>query len=173
MKGIVRKLDELGRIVIPKEMRRILNIAVGSSIEMVIDENNEVVLKKFSEVENILPFAQKLADVVNDCLFLPALVCDEEKVVACSGVNKKDFLNKKLKFEKKDFAKNHLENKFVESNCLIHNSQKNFEKSLVFAITSDGFVCGFLVVLSQKEIDDENKKMLKLLCTFLSGIVSF
>lgn len=173
MKGIVRKLDELGRIVIPKEMRRILNIAVGSSIEMVIDENNEVVLKKFSEVENILPFAQKLADAVNGALFLPALVCDEEKVVACSGVNKKDFLNKKLLLKKGEIAKKNLEGKHCQAESLIHNTQKKFENSAVFAILADGFECGCLIVLSEKKLSDEDFRLLKLLCAFVSGIVSF
>lgn len=94
--GMVRKVDELGRVVIPKEMRRILNIKTGSSIEMVINDENEVVLKKFSEMNNISNYAEVVADILFDEFNVPCLVCDEDKVVFCKGVSKKDFLNKEI-----------------------------------------------------------------------------
>ena len=94
--GMVRKVDELGRVVIPKEMRRILNIKTGSSIEMFINDNNQVVLKKFSEISNILLFAQNLADVIFDNLNLPCLISDDEKILVVKGLNKKEYLDKKI-----------------------------------------------------------------------------
>lgn len=94
--GMVRKVDELGRVVIPKEMRRILNIKTGSSIEMIINDENEVVLKKFSEMNNISNYAEVVADILFDEFNVPCLVCDEDNVVFCKGVSKKDFLNKEI-----------------------------------------------------------------------------
>lgn len=92
--GMVRKVDELGRVVIPKEMRRILNIKTGSSIEMIINDDNEVVLKKFSEMNNIVGYAQTVADILFQEFSIPCLVCDEEKVVCVRGVLKREFLHK-------------------------------------------------------------------------------
>ena len=66
--GMVRKIDELGRVVLPKEMRRVLNIKTGSSVEMVINENNKIVISKFSEIENVLSMANNLAQK-NEALF--------------------------------------------------------------------------------------------------------
>ena len=65
--GMVRKVDELGRVVIPKEMRRILNIKTGSSIEMFINDQNQVVLKKFSELENVNSFIETLVKTIYEC----------------------------------------------------------------------------------------------------------
>ena len=69
--AMVRKVDELGRVVIPKEMRRVLNIKSGSSVELDVNENNEIVLKKFSELSNAAIFAEKLANIVNSTYNIP------------------------------------------------------------------------------------------------------
>ena len=91
--GMVRKVDELGRVVIPKEMRRILNIKTGSSIEMFINDQNQVVLKKFSELENVNAFIDALIKTIYECFNFACFVCDDEKVLNVYGVSKKEFLS--------------------------------------------------------------------------------
>ena len=87
-RGLVRKVDELGRVVIPKEMRRVLGISTGSSIEMFIN-GEDITLKKFSEIANIMDFAVKTADVIYEKFCLPVLVCDDEKILVAKGTKKK------------------------------------------------------------------------------------
>ena len=99
--GIVRKVDELGRVVIPKEMRRTLGINTGSSIEMSVGEGGEVVLKKFSDISNIMPLIEKLAQTIFDEFGVPILVSDEERILAGCGT-KKDILLKEKKLCKKE-----------------------------------------------------------------------
>ena len=92
--GIVRKVDELGRIVIPKEIRKILDIKTGSSLEISIHEEKQLVLEKFSEIDNVFKNAGLFLDSFFSMFQIPILLCDENKVVYCVGVNKKEFLGK-------------------------------------------------------------------------------
>ena len=167
--GMVRKVDELGRVVIPKEMRRVLNIKTGSSVEMFINNDNQVVLKKFSEISNILLFAENLADVIFDSFKLPCLIADEEKVLLCKGVNKKEYINKVLNFEiqkNKDYF-------ILTKQNFLNESKNNFEYVYVFNILCDGFECGFIFLLSDKKLEEEKINKLVLLKKFLSNILQF
>ena len=144
--GMVRKVDELGRVVVPKEMRRVLGIKPGSSIEMSIDVNNNVVLKKFSEIENLNFFAQIVADTLYEMTNNSILVCDDEKVVVSKGISKKT-------------AENFHFEEFFEKNLTQKTDFLGFSELFFTEIKGDGSVCGYIVMLSQKTIRDESKKM--------------
>lgn len=150
--GMVRKIDELGRVVIPKEMRRVLNIKTGSSVEMVINDDKEVVLKKFYEIDNVLNFAHDLSDVIFDHLNLPNIICDEDKIVASKGIKEG-----KIYFEKLISS---LPNAFLATNFS--------DKSLyILPLKSDGYEVGRVGVFLQ-EIDKDKLPMVALLVTFAS-----
>ena len=169
--GMVRKVDELGRVVIPKEMRRVLNIKTGSSVEMFIGENNEVVLKKFSELSNVLMFAENLAETIYDNNNISCLVADDEKVLVCRGVPKKDFLDKKLNLE---YLDRNCDFFVLDKNEKILIGQDNlFENNYFFPIYCDGFKCGFIVLLTDNLLSEENLKNIVLLKNFLSKLLRF
>lgn len=140
--GMVRKVDELGRVVVPKEMRRVLGIKPGSSIEMSIDKDNNVVLKKFSEIENLQFFAQIVADSLFEITNKSIVVCDDEKVVVFKGISKK-------MIENASFS-DLLEGK---------NDIAGAYETYVAQIKSDGCVCGYIILLSSEKIGDDNKKL--------------
>jgi len=145
--GMVRKVDELGRVVIPKEMRRILNIKTGSSIEMIINDYSEVVLKKFSEMNNISNFAEVVADILFEEYGVPCLVCDEDKVIYCKGASKKDFLNKKI-------------------------LNKN-DEWFVCPVNFNGFLGGSIMLKNTDgKIDKDIEKTVYILSKFLGNILS-
>ncbi len=169
--GMVRKVDELGRVVIPKEMRRILNIKSGSSIEMSINDKNQVVLEKFFELSNVFNSAENLANIIFDELNLPCIICDDEKVIISKGVNKKEYLNKKIlsnikiKDNKCEMIK---DMPFLEEQSNISNF------TYIFTITSEGFENGFLIILKdESELDDNTKNNIILLTKFLSTLLTF
>lgn len=170
MSGMVRKVDELGRVVIPKEMRRILNIKPGSSIEMSINNNNQVVLEKFFELSNINSSAETLANLIFDELSLPCLICDDEKVIVCKGLNKKDFLDKKLlpNFTVKNKTCEVLKGgNFLQEQTISANTY-------FFTITSDGFDSGYVVVLDKdNKVTENTKNNIILLTKFLSSFLKF
>ena len=94
--GIVRRIDDLGRVVIPKEIRRTMRIREGDPLEIFTDNDGEVVFKKYSPVGEMSPFAAQYADVMARACGLTVLICDRDHVVAAAGSSKKDFLERRV-----------------------------------------------------------------------------
>jgi len=94
--GIVRRIDDLGRIVIPKEIRRTLRIREGDPLEIFVDREGEVILKKYSPINELGHFATEYAEALFDTLHYPVLVCDRDEIIALAGVSKTDYLNKNI-----------------------------------------------------------------------------
>jgi AbrB family transcriptional regulator (stage V sporulation protein T) len=94
--GIVRRIDDLGRVVIPKEIRRTLRIREGDPLEIFVDRDGEVILKKYSPISELGHFAQEYAESLFDSLKIPVLICDRDDVIAVAGESKKDYLNKMI-----------------------------------------------------------------------------
>ncbi|MDQ0216192.1 AbrB family transcriptional regulator (stage V sporulation protein T) [Oikeobacillus pervagus] len=94
--GIVRRIDDLGRVVIPKEIRRTLRIREGDPLEIFVDRDGEVILKKYSPISELSDFAKEYAEALFDSLGSPVLICDRDEVIAVAGVSKKEYLNKNI-----------------------------------------------------------------------------
>ncbi len=94
--GIVRRIDDLGRVVIPKEIRRTLRIREGDPLEIFVDRDGEVILKKYSPIGELGDFAKEYADSLNEAIGHIALIADRDAVIAVAGAPKKEFLNKAL-----------------------------------------------------------------------------
>ncbi|WP_053368680.1 stage V sporulation protein T [Bacillus sp. FJAT-27245] len=94
--GIVRRIDDLGRVVIPKEIRRTLRIREGDPLEIFVDRDGEVILKKYSPINELGDFAREYAEALYDSLGNPVLICDRDTYIAVAGGSKKDFLNKNI-----------------------------------------------------------------------------
>lgn len=93
--GMVRRVDELGRIVIPKEIRKTMRLLEGENIEIFV-RDDEIVLKKYSLVKKISDFAQDFTDAMYSFLKENVIVTDTDSVIAISGSLRKDYLNKYL-----------------------------------------------------------------------------
>ena len=94
--GIVRRIDDLGRVVIPKEIRRTLRIRDGDPLEIFVDRDGEVILKKYSPIGELGEFAQEYADALNESLGHIACIADRDVIIAVSGAPKKEFVNRPL-----------------------------------------------------------------------------
>ena len=94
--GIVRRIDELGRVVIPKEIRRTLRIREGDPLEIFTDHDGEVVLKKYSPIGEISAIAKDYTDSLYRTLGHVALICDRDAIVSASGVSKREYAEKAL-----------------------------------------------------------------------------
>ncbi|MEN6414849.1 MAG: stage V sporulation protein T [Veillonellales bacterium] len=94
--GIVRRIDDLGRVVIPKEIRRTLRIREGDPLEIYVDREGEVILKKYSPVGELGDFAKEYADSLYEAINQIILIADRDNVVAVAGAAKKEFLNKPI-----------------------------------------------------------------------------
>ncbi|MHB8172814.1 MAG: stage V sporulation protein T [Thermincolia bacterium] len=94
--GIVRRIDDLGRVVIPKEIRRTLRIREGDPLEIFVDREGEVILKKYSPIGELGEFAKEYADSLHEAIGHISCIADRDTIIAVSGAPKKEFLNKPI-----------------------------------------------------------------------------
>ncbi len=94
--GIVRRIDDLGRVVIPKEIRRTLRIREGDPLEIFVDRDGEVILKKYSPIGELGDFAKEYADSLHETAGHIALIADRDVIIAVAGAPKKEFMDKRV-----------------------------------------------------------------------------
>lgn len=94
--GIVRRIDDLGRVVIPKEIRRTLRIREGDPLEIFTDREGEIILKKYSPIGELGTFAKEYADSLGQVAGVMVCICDRDVVIAAAGGAKKDYLGKSI-----------------------------------------------------------------------------
>ena len=97
--GIVRRIDDLGRVVIPKEIRRTMRIREGDPLEIYTDRDGEVIFKKYSPVGEMLSEAQGYCETLYKSCGIVVAVCDRDAVIACAGGAKKQVLDQKVPAE--------------------------------------------------------------------------
>ena len=88
--GVVRRIDDLGRVVIPKEIRRTLRIKEGDPLEIFTDKEGEVILKKYSPIGELSEFAAEYAETLTKTTGHIAYITDKDTVIAVSGASKKE-----------------------------------------------------------------------------------
>lgn len=94
--GIVRRIDDLGRIVIPKEIRRTMRIREGDPLEIFTSSEGEVVFKKYSPVGEIALFSNMYAEVLHKSGGLPVIICDKDHVISVAGIPKKEVIERRI-----------------------------------------------------------------------------
>ena len=94
--GIVRRIDDLGRVVIPKEIRRTMRIREGDPLEIYTDKDGEVIFKKYSPMGELSAFAEQMCETLNKTTGNAAAVCDRDTIIAVSGGSKRDLLEKRI-----------------------------------------------------------------------------
>ncbi len=97
--GIVRRIDDLGRVVIPKEIRRTMRIREGDPLEIYTDREGEVIFKKYSPIGELSTFAAKYAETLYKTCNLSVVISDRDAVIASAGVSKKEYSDKTLSEE--------------------------------------------------------------------------
>ena len=94
--GIVRRIDDLGRVVIPKEIRRTMRIREGDPLEIFTDKDGELIFKKYSPIGELTDFAAQVCESLRKSADGIAAVCDRDSVIAVAGGAKKELLEKPI-----------------------------------------------------------------------------
>ena len=94
--GIVRRIDDLGRVVIPKEIRRTLHIREGDSLEIYTDKDGEVIFKKYSPMGDLTDFAGLMCESMHKTTGLCAVICDRDSVIASAGSCRKELADRRI-----------------------------------------------------------------------------
>ena len=92
--GIVRRIDDLGRVVIPKEIRRTLRIKEGTPLEIFTDREGEVILKKYSPIGELSVFAKEYAEALSQTTGFLSCITDHDQVVAAAGQGSREYAGK-------------------------------------------------------------------------------
>ena len=149
--GIVRRIDDLGRVVIPKEIRRTMRIREGDPLEIFTANDGEVIFKKYSPIGELASFAGQYADVLYKVSGCPVLICDRDSVVTAAGIPKKEVLERRVSTMLEDL----MERRAVYSRTGASGESLLFpvegiDKAALSAaaIISSGYVCGAVVYLN-------------------------
>ena len=149
--GVIRRIDDLGRIVIPKEIRKNLRIKEGDNLEVFID-NEDVILKKYSMMNKINDLSQELTDAIYTFTKHNVFITDTDLIIAGSGKLKKDYINKPISnFIEKSIKRRDkiLENHFKELNFI---GSEELECSYILStILVNGEAVGMIVIISEEE----------------------
>lgn len=147
--GIVRRIDDLGRVVIPKEIRRTMRIREGDPLEIYTDNDGEVIFKKYSPIGELSTFASQYADVLGKNSGLPVVVCDRDHVISVTGLPKKELLERRATGALEELMENRKNYTFgMEDSQPLQPIEGVDRQCLVCSpIVASGDVCGCIMLL--------------------------
>ncbi|MGQ9497406.1 MAG: stage V sporulation protein T [Desulfotomaculales bacterium] len=156
--GIVRRIDDLGRVVIPKEIRRTLRIREGDPLEIFVDREGEVILKKYSPIGELGDFAKEYADSLYEATGHIACITDRDAIIAVAGAPKKEFLNKpigpaieKVMEERRSVIINSPGDDPLCKECLtVDNGECKYTAEVIAPIIAEGDPIGAVMLISKE-----------------------
>lgn len=154
--GIVRRIDDLGRVVVPKEIRRVLRIREGDPLEIYTSNFGEVILKKYSPISELGQFAGEYAETASQVLGSTVIVSDTDQVIAACGPGRKEHCDKKVDPEL---------DKIIQSKNRYLSDGK-----IVVPIISQGDPIGSITILAKdnKALGDPELKVAEIGSNFLA-----
>ena len=160
--GIVRRIDDLGRVVVPKEIRRTLRIREGDPLEIFTDKEGEIILKKYSPIGELSAFAKQYAESLSQMLGCLAGICDMDQVVAASGNGKKELQDEDITRELGEFLKERKtqnakagEKRYVP----VVSKTEPYSQEVISPILCAGDVIGAVLLMNmdQKDLFEERE----------------
>lgn len=166
--GIVRRIDDLGRVVIPKEIRRTLRIREGDPLEIFTDREGGVILKKYSPIGELTDFSKEYAESLQQSIGHIVLIADKDAFISVSGASKKDFVEKKVS--------NELEKLMDERKPILLGSggdkviplygeeeaENKYACQVIAPIIAEGDAIGAVIILSKQSGDKFSELEMKL-----------
>ncbi len=141
--GIVRRIDDLGRVVIPKEIRRTMRIREGDPLEIYTDREGEVIFKKYSPIGELGGFAAQYAETLHKTCDMAVIICDRDAIIACAGLSKKEYFEKSFSDE--------LE-QIIESRNFYHYSDGDERIPVTDDSDSSNYISCAMPILSEGDL---------------------
>ena len=174
--GIVRRIDDLGRVVIPKEIRRTMRIREGDPLEIYTESDGTVIFKKYSPIGELGEFASQYAEALAKTVGIPACIADKDTVIAVSGVSKPELMDKKIsdEVEKVMSQKNTFSVKPGSNAIPVIEGNNNHMAGVASPIIYDGDSIGtvmFLTTQNKNEFGDVENKLAESAAAFLGKAI--
>lgn len=173
--GIVRRIDDLGRVVIPKEIRRTLRIREGDPLEIFTDREGEVILKKYSPIGELTEFSTEYAESLNDALGHMTVIADRDTIIAVAGGSKKEYLEKRVSKSLEKIMEDKKPVTITEKDktyALVtdEGDEKKYTSQVIVPIMTQGDSIGVVIILSKdttKPLGELEAKVAETAASFL------
>lgn len=162
--GIVRRIDDLGRIVVPKEIRRTMRIREGDPLEIFTDSDGEVIFKKYSPIGEMGKMAAEYCEVLSKCTPFSVIICDRDHCIAAAGISKNSVLERRIS--------SHLEKLMDERQTYVYTKNdsnqplvlEDFDRkaSVIMPIITAGDISGAVVLISAEQLSVPSESDMKL-----------
>jgi len=170
--GIVRRIDDLGRVVIPKEIRRTLRIREGDPLEIFVDRDGEVILKKYSPIGELGDFAKEFAESLYENLNHLTIITDRDSIIAVAGATKKDYVDKAVG----DVVEKSMESRktiFVQEAGevnIVQDGRESYSSYAIAPIISSGDPIGSVILINKgtEPMNSLEVKMVETAASFLA-----
>ena len=176
--GVVRRIDDLGRVVIPKEIRKTLRIKEGDPLEIFTDREGQVILKKYSPIGELSEFATGYAETLAKTTGHIACITDKDTIIAVAGGSKKEFLEQDVSQELEKLMEDRevyisKENSDVAMPIIKNEKEDRRQNAqVVYPIISNGDTIGTVILMSKdkkEKMNDVEKKVAQSAATFLAS----
>ncbi|WP_373897389.1 stage V sporulation protein T [Haloimpatiens sp. FM7315] len=159
--GIVRRIDDLGRVVIPKEIRRTLRIREGDPLEIFTERDGGIILKKYSPIGELTDFSHEYAEALNYSTGNIVIICDRDSIISVSGVTKKEYIDKRISEELEE-AIDARKTVYLDKSktVALYQGEEREEKyfsQVISPIISEGDAIGGVILIAKEENNDSKE----------------
>ena len=150
--GMVRRIDDLGRVVIPKEIRRTMRIREGDPLEIFTDKEGELIFKKYSPIGELADFASQMCESLKKAADGIAAVCDREAIIAIAGGAKRELLDKPVSRQLTEIMdKRAVYTVGSGTEFPVAEGEEKYTVSVAAPITAEGDVLGCVLFIGEKD----------------------
>ena len=170
--GIVRRIDDLGRVVIPKEIRRTLRIREGDPLEIFTEKDGEVIFKKYSPMGDLADFAVQIAESIGKNTGHIAAICDRDTVIAVAGAPRRDLAEKRSTQELEQLMESRRIYRWQsgDSRLRVTDSAEKYHIGVAAPILSEGDLMGEVLLLLEENdppLGESEQKLVQTVAGFL------
>ena len=153
--GIVRRIDDLGRVVIPKEIRRTMRLSEGTPLEIFTDRDGEIIFKKYSPMAELGNCAKQYAEALAQTLGHTVCVFDRDQIIASAGVQKKDYVGKSVSRQVENLIENREMVQVLTGGKggvpLFMGDDGKYEAQIIYPVICEGDAIGAVAFCSKEE----------------------
>ena len=169
--GMVRKIDNLGRIVLPIELRRVLEIDQDSSLQIFV-EGDEIILKKYSPIGELGTFSREYAEALAQAAGCLVCITDRDQVIGASGSGSKEYMEKRINRDLEDMISDRKNVRITEGNYvrILEEDKSEYGSQVIYTITCAGDAVGAVVILGKpgdRKFSETEEKLAQVAAGFL------
>lgn len=177
--GIVRRIDDLGRVVIPKEIRRTLRLRDGDPMEIFTDRDGTVILKKYSPIGDMSDFAEEFAQSAGKILGSAAIITDRDHIIAVSDSSMRSLRDKPISSRLSDILEDKNSSLITDSRqvCQITEDDRymdNYHSQVIVPVICQGDLTGSVILVSTNDaLGDAELKAAEIGAAFIAKQMEF